>query len=108
MNDRVQNVLYSVACVAALVLAISAVALVAVQGRNDARVALRTTAAVCSLRRYYVGQVASSEAYLAMTPAERQRKYGTSLGDIPDVVIREGLVKEEQVVAALRPIQCVG
>jgi len=105
VNADVEKFLYTAACVVAVVLSIASVALVAVQSRNDARVALHTTAAVCSLRGYYEGQVARSEAFLKLTPAERKAKYG-SIGDVPDAEIRVGLAKERLVVEALTPLRC--
>lgn len=105
MTADVEKFLYTAACVVAVVLSIASVALVAVQSRNEARVGLRTTAAVCSLRSYYEGQAAQSTAFLQLTPEERVAKYG-SLGDVPTSVIRAGLVKEREVVAALRPVRC--
>lgn len=126
MNDRTEKLIYTVAAVMALVLSISSVALVAVQGRNDARqargavranhaavaaiqqntrVALQTTAAVCALRSYYEGQVRESEAFLRLTPAERLAKYGP-IAAIPTAEIRAGLARERRIVTAFQPLRC--
>jgi hypothetical protein len=105
MNTTVEKLIYTAACVVAVVLSISSVALVALQGRQDARAALHTTTAVCGLRTYYKAQVAQSEDFLRLTPDERRAKYG-SLADIPDSVIRDGLVRERQIVSSLAPLRC--
>lgn len=105
MKPEFEKLLYTLACVVALVLSIASVADVAVHGRNEAALALRTTTAVCSLRDYYAGQVRQSQAFLNLSPAQRVAKYG-AIGDVPDAEIRAGLVKYRLVVSALSDLRC--
>lgn len=102
MNPTFEKLLYILACTVSVVLAITAIADVALQGRADAQQALKTKQAVCALRSYYQSEVDQSEAFLKLSQPERVKKYG-SIGDIPDSVIQSGLVKERQFVRVLSP-----
>ena len=67
---------------------------------------LQTRVAVCSFKASAEQGIQDSRSYLAMTPAEREAKYGPALGHIPEDVIRQGLARQTATVRSLSPLRC--
>lgn len=66
---------------------------------------LQARTALCAYKASAEESVASSQAFLRMTPEQRQAKYG-SIGDIPDDVIRRGLARQRRTVQSLSALHC--
>ena len=59
----------------------------------------------CSYRGYLLRQVADSRAFLAMTPAQREKRFG-AIGNIPESTIRRSLQLQEEAAASLSQLKC--
>ena len=59
----------------------------------------------CAYRSYLVRQVHDSKAFLAMTPAQREARFG-SIGNIPVATVLRSLRLQEEAAASLRQLKC--
>lgn len=76
-----------------------------VQNAHLARQGAQTHAAVCNYRADLAQRLASSEAFDALTPAQRVAKYG-SLGNLPEATVKQSIVQESAALKSYSGLDC--
>lgn len=97
---------FLVATVAALVVLCSLEAVEIARLEAPAAMGAQTHGVLCVVKRADQRQVTSSKQFLRLTPKQREHRYGSALGSIPNVVIRHGLRQQEADVRSLRSLDC--
>lgn len=77
-----------------------------IQDRNLAEQGAESHAALCANRVSVEGQISDSKKFLALTIAERVKKYGDGVGRIPEATIRIGLERQEEYLKSLDVLHC--
>ena len=77
-----------------------------VQNRNLAQQGAQSHRSLCVLKADYGKRLADSEAFLKLTDKQRARRYGPSLGSIPDSAIQQTIRGLRANIASLSDLHC--
>ncbi len=59
----------------------------------------------CGLKAYYAAGIRQSQTFLKLPQADRVRLYGP-IADVPDAIIKSGLVKQQVLFAKFSALDC--
>lgn len=62
--------------------------------------------AICTFRADLQRRFDDGQAFLRMTPEERMKKYGPSLGSTPESVVKNSLANQQQTLDSLGALDC--